>query len=123
MSSSVTGFRSSGSITFPSAAMISSRTGPISPVRLPLGETAPEPERVLDGVALPVVVEVRVDVDLRPPRSNAPLPLLELALGVVPAAAAVTVVEANERPVRGELVRLEGPLGVVTDHERDAAPA
>src|SRR5438067_585815 len=76
-----------------------------------------EPQRVLDREALPVVVEVDVAVDVE--RLEPLRPLLELARRIVPARAAAAV-EADERPVRGQLARLERPAPVVADHESRA---
>jgi hypothetical protein len=67
---------------------------------------------------MPVVVEVRVDVDLSAPCVEALGPLLELALRVVAVPAAVAVVKADECPRCGQLMRLERPLRVVADDER-----
>src|SRR5947207_11032912 len=77
-----------------------------------------QPARVAGCESLPVVVEVGEHLDLRPPRCDSPPPLLQLARGVVTATAAVSAMEADVGPVRGQLVRLEGALGVVADHER-----
>src|SRR5690242_19900105 len=78
---------------------------------------APQKEPVRDCEAAPVVVEVGVDVDSPPPLDDAISPLLELPPRVVPGPAA-TVVEADERPVRGQLARLKLPVGVVADRNR-----
>src|ERR671919_2146304 len=83
------------------------------------GLTGGEPEPVLDGISLPVVVEVGENVNPPAPLGDPARPGLELALGVVTVAAAAPVVEADERPVGRELVCLERPLRVVADHERD----
>src|SRR4029453_12708866 len=52
-----------------------------------------------------------------------PRPLVQLGLGVLAAAAAVAVVQAEDRPVGGQLVRLEGPARVVRDHQRGVVRA
>ena len=57
-------------------------------------------KRVADRVAVPVVVEVGEDLDLRAPGRDPRRQLLELAGGVVAVAAARAVVEAHEGPVR-----------------------
>src|SRR4051794_15615890 len=88
-----------------------------------LVEAVRQPARVAGGEGLPVVVEVGEHLDLVPPRRDSPLPLLQLALGVVAATPPVSAVEADVGPVRGRLVRLEGALGVVADHERDSMAA
>src|SRR3954454_22418080 len=80
----------------------------------------PEQAGVLHGEALPVVVEVDVYVGARAPGGDPPRPGLELGAGVVAAASAVTVVEADQGPVAGQLALLEGPARVVADHERHA---
>src|SRR5438874_7606527 len=83
-----------------------------------------EPERVPDREHLPVVVEVGEHLDLPAPALEAPSPLLELTLGVVAATTARAVVEADERPIGRELVRLERlDLGPVSDHERRSVTA
>src|SRR6266516_560149 len=82
-----------------------------------------EPETVPNGVAVPVVVEVDVDVRASGPALDPPGPLFELALGVVRVAHTSPVVEADERPVGGELMRLERAGGRVADHERDPVRA
>ena len=84
---------------------------------------ARELPRVRDGEALPVVVEVDKALGPPAPGAEAVRPGVELALRVVPAPAAAAVVEADVRPVGGELVSLEGPLGVVADNERGSALA
>src|SRR5436189_6216342 len=71
----------------------------------------------------PVVVEVREDLCPAAPLADAPLPRAQLALRVVAAPAARTLVEADEGPVRGDLVGLEGPRGMVADDERDTVLA
>src|SRR5439155_8875549 len=97
------------------------QTHPAKGIRLatPSAEPILEPEPVLDRVAVPVVVEVRVDIVVRPPLLDPLLPILELTLGVVAVPASATVVEADERPVGGQVVRLEGSCGMIADHERD----
>src|SRR5690348_8432756 len=80
-------------------------------------QRAPQKTPVLDRKALPVVVEVGVDVDPAAPLDDAIPPFLELASRVVPGPAAA-VVEADERPVRGQLASLERPLGMVADGQR-----
>src|SRR5215212_1257632 len=78
-----------------------------------------QPARVLRREALPVVVEVGVDLDVGAPRRDSAPPLLELALGVVAAATPVAAVKADVRPARGELVSLKRTLWVIADHEGD----
>ena len=73
----------------------------------------------LTANAFPVVVEVGEDLDPGSPGGNPALPFLELGLGVVPAAPSPPVVKAYEGPVCRQLVRLEGPLRVIADHESD----
>src|SRR5206468_8094365 len=68
--------------------------------------------------ALPVVVEVEVDLGAAPPLLDALRPGLQLGLRVVAAAPAPAVVEAHERPVRRDLVRDVRALRVVPDGER-----
>ena len=68
-----------------------------------------EREGVVHGEALPVVVEVDEHLGPAAPVGDPLGPLVELGLRVVAAPAAVAVVEADERPVGGELVRLERP--------------
>src|SRR4051794_1558056 len=122
MSSSTTLRFSSGSITCSSAFRIASRWDSI-PRRVALdAEAAAQPQAVAHGVAVPVVVEVGVDLALRGPRLDALRPFLELALRVVAVAAALAVVEAQERPVDREDVRVI-PARRVADHERDAVGA
>src|SRR5689334_22571861 len=83
-----------------------------------LVEAILQPEGVAHGEHLPIVVEVRVDSHLVAPLLEATRPLLELALGIVAAAAARAIVETHERPVRGQLERLERLyLGAIADHE------
>src|SRR5205085_5896577 len=67
----------------------------------------------------PVVVEVGDDLDLCPPGCDPTLPRCELGVRVV-AAEAAAAVKADERPVGGQLVALEGPRRVVADRERGA---
>src|SRR5919202_2319751 len=126
MSSSTTLRRSSGSITCFSASRISSRFGSIAAEGTCASDPQAllQPEAVADRKPFPVVVEVGVDVD----GGSAPLleplrPRLELGAGVVAALSAGAGVEADERPVGRQLARLERPLWVVADHERDAALA
>ena len=76
-----------------------------------------------DGEALPVVVEVDEHLGPAAPLGDSPGPLVQLRLRVVAAPAAVAVVQPDERPVRRQLVRLEGPARVVGDHERGAVGA
>src|SRR3954447_9879510 len=138
--SSVTGFRSSGSITRPSACRISScvatwSEGSGRPSALGLlsvregeqpglgrrllPEAVLEVEGVLDRVTLPVFVEVGEDVDVRRPGREALRPPVELGVGVVAVCAVRATVEAYEREVRRQLVRLEVvDLRPVADHER-----
>src|SRR5215204_3936582 len=82
----------------------------------------PEPPeqraRVRDGKALPVVVEVDENLGVATPTRDPPCPLVELRLRVVAAPPPVTMVQAHQRPVRGELAGLERPLRVVGYHER-----
>src|SRR5439155_21009788 len=66
-----------------------------------------QPGRVLEREALPVVVEVGVDVDVLAPLLDPPRPPLELLLAVVAALPLGAGVEADERPAGGELERLE----------------
>src|SRR5215212_928139 len=87
------------------------------------GQAPPEPPRVPDRERLPVVVEVGVHLDLAPPVRQPSRPLLELRLGIVAPPPARAMVEADERPVGGERVRLEPALGMVLDNERDAVLA
>src|SRR3954464_3263016 len=86
-------------------------------------EHAAQGDAVADREALPVVVEVGPDRRLAGDRGEPVGPRPQLGLGVVAAPAAVAVVEAHERPVRRELERLERPLGVVADGQRDLVPA
>ena len=89
-----------------------------------LSQARLEPKPVANRVALPVVVEVGVDVDARGATGRCRRAhVVELPLGVVAGAAAAAVVEADERPVRRQLVRLEGPLRMVADDERRAVLA
>jgi hypothetical protein len=53
------------------------------------------------------------------PLGDPSLPLLKLALGVVAVPAPAAVMEANEGPVCGQFVRLEGALRMIADDERD----
>src|SRR5215218_6842141 len=120
MSSSVTGFRSSGSITRASALRISACVG-TSRTGYPRNAATP-PRRVLDRVALPVVVEVGEDVYGWRPSAEAFCPLVQLSMAVVPVRAARPPVEAHEREVGRELVGLEPVhLRTVADNERDVA--
>src|SRR5919197_1365885 len=104
MSSSVTGRRSSGSITRPSASSTCSRDGIVSSVaeqhRLQI-------DCVAHGEPLPVVVEVREDVDLVRPAREPLAPLLQFGLRVVAVAAAAAGVEAHEGEVGRQLVSLK----------------
>src|SRR5437868_9092932 len=118
MSSSVTGRRSSGSITRPSPSSTCSRDGIVSSVaeqhRLQIA-------CVVHGEPFPVVVEVCEHVDLAQPAREPLAPLLQLGLRVVAVAAAGARMEAHEGEVRGQLVRLElVDFGAVGDHERAA---
>src|SRR3954447_15957123 len=137
--SSVTGFRSSGSITRPSACRICScvatcsegsgrpsalgllsvreREQPRIGARV-LPEQVLEVQGVLDRVTLPVVVEVAEDVDVRRPGTEALRPSVELGVRVVSVCPVGATVEPNEREVRRQLVRLEIiDLRPVSDHE------
>src|SRR6266542_544615 len=87
------------------------------------GENPTQPQPISYRVALPVVVEVAVDVTAPREPPHALGPLAELGLRVVPAAPPRPLMEADERPVRRQLVRLERPLRMVADHERDAVRA
>ena len=80
----------------------------------------PPPEQlgVLDGEALPVVVEVDEDLGRPAPLRDPPGPLIDLRVRVVAPSPAPAVVQSHERPVGGQLARLKGPLRVVCDHER-----
>src|SRR5581483_8159577 len=121
MSSSVTGLRSSGSITFASAPRMSSRVG-IGGERSALVQPQAllQPDGVPGGEAFPVVVEVGEDVAVLAPPADPLRPLVELAAGIVAADPARAVVKADEREVRRQLVRLERrDLGPVRDHECD----
>src|SRR6266516_275242 len=82
-----------------------------------------EPAGVSHRVRLPVVVEVGVHLDAGAPARDPPLPLLELALGVVAAAPATSVVETDVGPIRGQLVGADSTPGVVGDHQRGVVAA
>src|SRR5436190_8150993 len=84
-------------------------------------QTALQKKRVLHGVTAPVVVEIRVDVGVAPPRVDAGGPAVQLTLRVVAFAAARAVVEADERPVGRQLMRLERALRRVADYQGRAA--
>jgi hypothetical protein len=83
----------------------------------------PERQRVLDGEALPVVVEVGEHLDGLAPRPHAGRPLAQLAIGVVAAVAAAAVVEAQVGPVRGHDLRRRLAPAAVVDDERGAVLA
>jgi len=84
----------------------------------------PQVERVARREDLPVVVEVRVDVDRRAPLGDPRRPLAKLGLRVVAAPPAMAVVEAHEREVGHDLVRLElRDLRAIADRQRHAVPA
>src|SRR3954454_17973855 len=80
-------------------------------------------QSVADREALPVVVEVRPDGGLARDLGELRRPRAQLALRVVAAPPPVAVVEAHERPVRGQHERLPRALGMVADRERDLVPA
>src|SRR4051794_36799436 len=82
-----------------------------------------EPSRVGDREALPVVVEVGVDLGFAAHAGEALGPLLELGLGVVATPPAVAVVEADEGPVGRELQRLPRTLRVIAVGQRGAIGA
>src|SRR5689334_24239267 len=79
--------------------------------------------RVTDGVRIPVVVEVSEGGPFVGPVPNSPCPLVDLAVRIVAVAPPLAAVEADEREVGRELVRLERPFGVIADNERDVVPA
>src|SRR6266540_6171869 len=74
-------------------------------------------------IAVPVVVEIGVDLDPGAPGVDALGPLLELALRVVAVPTTIPVVEADEGPIGRQLMRLEGTFRVIADHERNAVRA
>src|SRR5665647_3414885 len=79
---------------------------------------------VTNGEELPVVVEVREHLRLTAPVFQTARPLPQLGVAVVAAAATRPVVEPDERPRRGEHVRLELlHFRAVADHERGAVRA
>src|SRR4051794_34158019 len=82
-----------------------------------LAQPVGQPARVAYRVGLPVVVEVGEDLDPRSPGGDPPLPLLELALGVVAVAPTTPVVEPDVGPIGGDLAGFELAPGVVGDDE------
>src|SRR5918998_1107144 len=74
-----------------------------------------EPQGFPYREALPVVVEVGEDLGVGAPRGDPPLPFLELIFGVVAVPAPAAVVEADEGPVRRQLVGLEGTRWMIAD--------
>src|SRR4029078_581793 len=99
------------------------------PPRRRRGRAPRSPEKSLQrlGVArrerLPVVVEVRVDVDVAAPASDLARPVLELGRRVVATPAAAAAMEADEGERRGELLGLERAGGVVADDQTGAGAA
>src|SRR5512133_228818 len=84
-------------------------------------EQLPQVQAVPHRKALPVVVEVGVDVGAAvTPAGDPPGSLLQLALRVVAASPSASVMEADERPVGRQLESAEGGRRAVRDHQSGA---